>query len=223
MSGGQVGTAGNRTGDIGIWGLSTGTSGDIDITANPVFATLDAIRATFSNPGSGSARIGINAGATISSSGGIGVNLQNGLSNTVTNLGAITGTTGIATTGGTTAIINAGSITGTGGTALQLSGANNLFVMDGPGAALSGSAIGSGSDTFRLAGDGTNSFDASQIGAGWTLLDKAGASTWTLTGNATYAGPTTVSAGTLSVNGSLAGSAVTVNSSPMWRASGTRS
>ena len=65
---------------------------------------------------------------------------------------------------------------------MQFGGADNLFVMDGPAAALTGNAIGSGTDTFRLAGAGANTFDASQIGTGWTLLDKAGASTWTVTG-----------------------------------------
>jgi outer membrane autotransporter protein len=85
--------------------------------------------------------------------------------------------------------------------------------MNGPSAALTGSATGSGTDTFRLAGSGANTFDVSQIGAGWTLLDKAGTSNWTLTGTSTYAGPVTVTGGTLSVNGNLASaSSVTVAS-----------
>src|SRR5581483_12344436 len=101
---------------------------------------------------------------------------------------------------------------GTGGTAISLGGANNLFVMNGPTATMSGSAVGSGTDTFRFDGDGANTFDMSQIGAGWTLLDKQGSSNWTLTGTASYSGPVTVNAGTLLVNGDLrTASGVTVS------------
>jgi outer membrane autotransporter protein len=129
---------------------------------------------------------------------------------------------GVLTNSKTTIIDNAGSISGAGGTAVLLGGANNLFVMDGPLATLAGIAIGSGSDTFRLAGTGANSFNLSQIGAGWTAFDKAGSSNWTLTGTATYAGPTTVSAGTLLVNGSLVSSSgLTVNAGATVGGSGT--
>ena len=185
MTGGQVGTAAQRTGGIGISTFTQGTADDINITANSVFSTADGIRAQFVDPASnGSANVGINAGATVNSSAGVGVNLQGGINNTIANLGTVSGTTAVQTASGRTTIINTGSMIGTGGTAVQLAGANNLFVMDGPTAALTGQAIGSGTDTFRLGGGGSNTFNAGQIGAGWTLLDKAGASTWTLTGTA---------------------------------------
>ena len=207
MTGGQVGTAAQRTGGIGISTFTQGTAGDINITANSVFSTGDGIAAQFVNPASnGSANVGINGGATVNSSAGVGVNLQGGINNAIANLGTVSGTTAVQTASGRTTIINTGSMIGTGGTAVQLAGANNLFVMDGPTSALTGQAIGSGTDTFRLGGGGSNTFNAGQIGAGWTLLDKAGSSTWTLTGTASYGGPTTVSAGTLLVNGSLASS-----------------
>ena len=190
MTGGQVGTAAQRTGGIGISTFTQGTAGDINITANSVFSTGDGIAAQFVNPASnGSANVGINAGATVNSSAGVGVNLQGGINNTIANLGTVSGTTAVQTASGRTTIINTGSMIGTGGTAVQLAGANNLFVMDGPTSALTGQAIGSGTDTFRLGGGGSNTFNAGQIGAGWTLLDKAGSSTWTLTGTATYGGP----------------------------------
>jgi autotransporter-associated beta strand protein len=105
--------------------------------------------------------------------------------------------------GGSITITNSGSITGTGGTAVLLTGANNLLVMSGAGAALTGVATGSGTDTFRLAGSAANSFNVGQISSGWTLLDKTGTSNWTLTGFASYAGPVTVNGGTLIVNGNL--------------------
>ena len=171
--------------------------------------------------GTGSANVTVDAGATVQ--GGVrGVSFQSP-TGTLLNNGTIRGNTaGINTTGGSTAVTNAGSVTGTGGTAVSFLGANNLFVMDGPGATLGGNAIGSGTDTFRLAGSGANSFNVGQIGAGWTLFDKAGPSTWTVTGTSTYGGPTTVSAGTLLVNGSLASSnGVTVASGASLGGGGT--
>ena len=94
--------------------------------------------------------------------------------------------------------------------------------MSGAGATLTGSATGSGTDTFRLAGSADNSFNVSQIGAGWTLLDKTGTSNWTLTGTSTYAGPVTVNGGTLSVNGNLVlGGSLTVNAGGTLGGTGT--
>nr|WP_249816290.1 autotransporter domain-containing protein [Bradyrhizobium sp. 138] len=93
--------------------------------------------------------------------------------------------------------------------------------MTGPAAALTGQAIGSGTDTFRFAGTGSNSFDVSQIGAGWALLDKTGSSVWTVTGTSTYAGPVTVNGGTLAVNGDLSSAgSLTVNAGGMLGGSG---
>ncbi len=68
--------------------------------------------------------------------------------------------------------------------------------------------------TLQLQGLGTGVFngsiaDGANPGA-TTALKKMGIGTWTLSGTNTYTGPTTVSAGTLLVNGSLAGSAVIV-------------
>lgn len=48
-------------------------------------------------------------------------------------------------------------------------------------------------------------------GTNKTSLTKEGTGSWNLTGNSTYTGATTVSAGTLFVNGSLGNTAVTVN------------
>lgn len=143
------------------------------------------------------------AGATVDSLTGAGVFLSSSSTNMVLNDGTIVGTTGILTMGGSTTVVNSGSIAGTG-TGVRLQGANNLFVMSGPAASLSGPAIGSGTDTFRLAGAGSNSFDLFQLGSGWTLFDKAGTSTWTVTGFGTHTGAVTVSEGTLLVNGSFA-------------------
>ena len=182
-------------------------TGDVTGSNNGIFATtIGGGNITVTGVGNvdGGTGIGINA-ASFGGNGNV----------IVAPVGSVTGTIGISASAagtGTATVTVSSSVTGTGGTAVQLGGANNTLLMNGAGSALTGNAIGSGSDTFRLTGAGANSFNVSQIGAGWTLLDKAGSSTWTLTGTATYAGPTTVSAGTLLVNGSLASSSgLTVN------------
>jgi autotransporter-associated beta strand protein len=68
-----------------------------------------------------------------------------------------------------------------------------------------------GSGTLRAgANNGSSTFDGLIIGSG--TLFKLGAGTWTLNSDNTYTGQTTVSAGTLAINGSQPQSPVTVNS-----------
>jgi len=199
----------------------------VNVTAGKVQGGFGGINA--SATGLGNSNITISSGATVSADAafGVGVSLSGGSNafpntNMITNNGTISGLFGVVTSTKSTIIDNAGSISGAGGTAVLLGGPFNLFVMDGPLASLTGSAIGSGSDTFRLAGSGANSFDVSQIGAGWTSFEKTGSSVWTLTGTATYPGPATVNAGTLLVNGSLASSSgLTVNAGATVGGSGT--
>ncbi|WP_426407774.1 autotransporter outer membrane beta-barrel domain-containing protein [Bradyrhizobium ganzhouense] len=200
-------------GTSGIMATLAGAStGDVTVAANGnIFAATNA-GMIVETLGSGNLHVSVGAGATVQAPLDDGIYLSGGAANTVTNNGAISGATGLVTRTGSTTVTNAGSITGTGGTAVSLAGANNLFIMSGPAAALTGQAIGSGTDTFRFAGTGSNSFDASQIGAGWTLVDKTGTSIWSLTGTSTYAGPVTVNGGTLAVNGDLSSaSSLTVN------------
>lgn len=67
-----------------------------------------------------------------------------------------------------------------------------------------------GAATLREGSDnGSSTFNGLIIGTG--AVFKLGTGTWTLTGNNTYSGRTTVSAGTLAVNGSQPNSDVTVN------------
>ena len=199
-------TASNNVGAVLGTGITTevvGGTSTVNVTAGNVQGGFVGINGVVSGPGG--TNITIASGAQVSSLSGVGVVLSGG-TNTILNNGTISAGTGVITNSGTTTIDNLGSISGSTGTAVHLNGANNLFVMDGPLASLAGSAIGSGSDTFRLAGGGANTFDVSQIGVGWTGFEKTGSSTWTLTGTATYAGPASVNAGTLLVNGSLASS-----------------
>ncbi|WP_420967062.1 autotransporter outer membrane beta-barrel domain-containing protein [Bradyrhizobium sp. B120] len=203
--------------------LNRTNASDLTVVVNGnIVSNIDGVSA--GTLGTGNAHISVGAGATVQGTTEAGLLLAGGSggANTVTNNGAISGATGLETRTGRFTVTNAGSITGTGGTAVTLGGANNLFIMSGPAAALTGQAVGSGTDTFQFAGSGSNSFDASQIGAGWTLLDKTGSSNWTLTGTSTYAGPVTVDGGTLSVNGNLASAAsLTVNSGGTLGGTGT--
>jgi fibronectin-binding autotransporter adhesin len=72
---------------------------------------------------------------------------------------------------------------------------------------------------LTLGGSGTGRVDKSIPGTG--ALNKVGSGTWNLTANNLYAGPTTVSAGTLLVNGSIAGSSVTVQAGATLGGTGT--
>ena len=177
MTGGQIGDAANRVGG-GVRAVTQGTAGDVNITSRGIFSTSDAINAFiagtssgniniiqngalnasagngivagFDNPLSGSTAITQNAAITAGANG-IGIWLIEGAANTITSNAPVTGRTGVLTEGGTTTVTNRDRITGTGVSAVRLGGANNLFIMDGPGAALTGLAIGSGTDTFRFA------------------------------------------------------------------------
>ena len=78
-----------------------------------------------------------------------------------------------------------------------------------PGVALQAGATGPRTFTLQGAGDGVVAGKI-QNGSGAVALTKAGPGTWTLAGANTYTGPTTVTAGTLRLTGSLAGSPVSI-------------
>ena len=194
----------------------------VDVAAgSAISAAFRGILAT--NSGSGRIDATVGAGATVAGgAGSSGISIFGGGTNVLTNSGTISGGTGVDMDGTGGTVTNFGSIIGTGGSALQLSGGSNLFVMSGPGATLTGNAFGSGTDTFRFAGSDSNAFNVAQIRTGWALVDKTGSSNWTLTGTSTYAGPVTVNGGTLSVNGNLASaSSITVNSGGTLGGTGT--
>lgn len=216
-----AGTISGANGGVSAAIANVANSSDITVAVNGnVTANATGIVAT--TTGTGKLHVSVGAGVTVRGTTSVGVGLSGSAANTVTNDGVIIGDIGVFTDAGSTTVTNAGSITGTGGSAVSLGDANNLFVMSGPAATLTGQAVGSGTDTFRFAGAGSNSFDVSQIGLGWALLDKTGSSNWTLTGMSTYAGPVTVNGGTLSVNGNLASaSSLTVNAGGTLGGNGT--
>ncbi|MBR0850190.1 autotransporter domain-containing protein [Bradyrhizobium diazoefficiens] len=200
--------AGLATTGVGI-GVSHSGTGNIRVTtgassaivADSVGIQLLSGGAAMQSGGNISATIGgtVNAGGSIGSE--VGVLFYGGTANTLTNTGLISGATGVRTIGGSVTVDNAGLITTSNVIAVQLGGSGNVFIMDGPNAALGGLAVGSGNDTFRLAGTGANTFDVSRIDTGWTSLEKTGSSTWTLTGTSAYSGNLVVSAGTLLLTG----------------------
>ena len=137
---------------------------------------------------------------------------------------AITGVTGITTSGGTTTLVNNGTITGTGGTAVQFGGTNDVLAMLPGGGTFNGNVVGNGTSILQLGGTGAASFDVSQIGAaaqyqGFASFSKTDSSIWTLTGTSTAVQPWTVHGGTLAVDGTIGG--VTVNAGGTLGGSGT--
>jgi subtilase-type serine protease len=177
------------------------------ITVNVTAGTVRGSAAGFLTPGiaatasgSGGATINIAAGAAVTGSQFYGITIS-GTNNTINNFGTISGAGGVRATGATT-IVNGGAIAGFF-EAVRFGSPGSLLEMQGPGATLTGQVVGSGSDTIRFSGTGSNTLDASQIGAGWGLIDKTGSSNWALTGTSTTTAFVTVNGGTLSVNGDI--------------------
>jgi autotransporter-associated beta strand protein len=87
------------------------------------------------------------------------------------------------------------------------------------------STSGSGAKTLTLNGAGQGEFAGAigNSGGGNTALTKSGTGTWTLSGNNNYSGATTVSAGSLIINGNQSGAAgaLTVAASATLGGSGT--
>jgi len=132
---------------------------------------------------------------------------------------------GIISFSGGSLVTNGGSISG-GTAAIRFLGAGNTLTLL-PGSAISGSALGGGSDTLQLAGTGAATFDASQLGAslqyqGFAILNKLDSSVWTLTGASPFAGQVNVNGGTLVVNGDMsAASGFMVNATGTLGGTGT--
>lgn len=127
--------------------------------------------------------------------------------------GAITGAGNVTKSGAGTLSLT-GNATHTGGTTIS---AGTLQVGNGgTTGALSGNVANSGTLAFNRSDATTYSGVISGTGA----VTKSGAGTLVLSGTNTYSGATTLNAGTLSVNGSIASSALTVNGG-MLNGSGT--
>src|SRR5262249_9204969 len=108
------------------------------------------------------------------------------------------------------------NVTITSGAALDLNGAVQQI---GSLTGSAGSAVTLGSGQLTVNSPASTQFDGAISGSGGSLV-KQGAGTLTLAGANSYSGPTTVSGGTLRVNGLMSG-AVTVNSGCVLGGAGT--
>ena len=110
----------------------------------------------------------------------------------------------------------AGGLSGDGTTranAITFTGGTNMLELRS-GFSFNSNVVASGTSALRFGGGIDAAFDLGALGTsfqGFNTLEKNGAATWTLTGRSTFAGPTTVNAGTLLIDGALAHSAFTVN------------
>ncbi|CAD5267049.1 conserved exported hypothetical protein [Bosea sp. 62] len=134
----------------------------------------------------------------------------------------------------TISIINSGTIRAGAGAANAISMSNqaagvNLILELQAGSQIIGNVVASAAgtrDVLRLGGADNWTLDGG-IGSmsqyqGFDKLEKIGAGTWTITSDSSgFAGTTSVDEGALIVNGSLAGSAVTVGSGARLGGSGT--
>ncbi|MDH7795531.1 MULTISPECIES: autotransporter domain-containing protein [unclassified Beijerinckia] len=159
-----------------------------------------------------------NNGTIIGGNGGVGGTGGSTLASpATTGLNGQAGAGGAGVVGGDLIVINNGSITGgMGGDGLTQAnaitftgGANQLTV--GTAGTISGNIALNGGGSLAL-DQSANNATISNIITGDGALIKDGSATVTLTGVNTYTGKTTVDAGILSVNGSIASSSlVTVN------------
>jgi autotransporter-associated beta strand protein len=176
-----------------------GASGSIvgDVTNNGIFAINRSDTFTFGGVISGSGAFAqIGPGTTILTaantySGGTTINSGVLAVAADANLGAASG--GLAFGGGTLQFLSGFTLN----RAVTLNAGGGTFDTNGNTATLAGTISGAGG------------------------LTKIGAGALTLTGTNTYSGATTVNGGTLFVNGSIANSAVTVNSGAMLAGTGT--
>ena len=141
----------------------------------------------------------INSGAITGGAGGGG------------GFAAATGLGGAGITGTDLTIINSGAITGglsgdgaTRSNAVSFTGGSNVLELQA-GSTITGNVVGTGSDTLRLSGTTSSSFNVANIGAaaqyqGFSSFVKTGTSTWTLTGTTTAVTPWSINQGTLAVS-----------------------
>jgi fibronectin-binding autotransporter adhesin len=112
---------------------------------------------------------------------------------------------------GTITVVNSGTIRGNGNTtrdqAIRVNRATLVLELQA-GSVIEGNVLANSSgtnDILRLGGAADDTFDVSAIGAAaqyrdFNIFEKTGASTWTITGQATEASPWNIKAGTLLVS-----------------------
>jgi autotransporter-associated beta strand protein len=200
-----VGAAGNL--DLNGFNQSIGSlagSGAVSLGAGTLTTGNDNTNTTFSG--------------SLSGTGGL-TKVGTGIF-TLSTLAAYTGATnvnaGTLQAGAANVFATTGAYTIASGAILDLNSFNqSIASLAGAGSVTLGTAtLTAGSDNTST----TFSGDISGVGGG---LTKVGTGTLTLSGTSLYTGATNISAGTLLVNGSIAGSAFTVNSGGTLGGSGT--
>jgi autotransporter-associated beta strand protein len=192
-----------------IIGNTTINAGVLDLTKGMLYGGLNSGATLTVGPGATLQLAGQNP-LTWAGNPGIG-NLLVNANYLVINGGTVNFTGTTATGGGRDFTV------GTLGATLQSSQSGGIL-------AISGGATGvvANNSSLTLAGNGSGGgvFQSSITGSG--SLTKSGSGTWTLTGSNSYTGATTVSAGTLCVNGAIGGTAaLTVASGATLSGTGT--
>ncbi|MCY1164906.1 outer membrane autotransporter barrel domain protein [compost metagenome] len=179
---------------------------------------------------------GSNAGSRFGGQGGAG---EGGAAGGNRSGGFGAGGAGIV--GSNLTITNAGTISGglsgdgARANAITFTGGSNSLELQASYSFTGNVDASAGTSNTLILGGNTNpagAFDVSKLVAtatpgandqyvGFNAYRKTGTSTWTLTGSNTMATPWTINAGTLSVNGSIANSSVTVNNGGILGGNGT--
>ncbi|CAN7500901.1 autotransporter domain-containing protein [Bosea sp. LjRoot90] len=180
-------------------------------------------------------------GPTNGTSGfGAGIWVRNAPTQPIVNTGTIEGGAGAAAivlgaNNTNLVLVNSGTIRAGAGQANAIQWASSITPTTGridlelrAGSVITGNVVANlagSNDVLRLGGSDNWTLDGGLGSAGqyrnFDRLEKTGASTWTIGGSGNFAGPTNIAGGTLIVNGSLSGSAVTVQSGARLGGSGT--
>lgn len=152
----------------------------------------------------------VNGSITLAGNAGIGVNSGTGTINGPINAATFT----LTKNDGGTLVINS-AVTNLGNLNIGTTALAGGTLTLGSGSSLNAGSF-AGTITAQNTSNATLNFNSttdhtlSGVVSGALILNKAGASVLTLTNDNTYSGATTVSAGTLSINGSLSSSTATV-------------